>query len=217
MLSRLKGASPSPALVISLIALFVSLGGAGYAAVTVTGKNVKDSSLTGKDIKNSSVTGKDVKNSSLTGSDVKNDKLTGSDILESSLGKVPSADAAGNADKLDGADSSDFARAGNKGIALAGVNVTDSGTVLSYFNNFGGAPTVSHTATSGIYVVTFPGLAGKLLYTNVVQQATLNDSGPGNVSTNSSSSNPYVTTFTSGGTAQDHAFTYVVFGTDLAP
>jgi hypothetical protein len=101
MFGRFKGARPSPALVISLVALFVSLGGVGFAAVTITGKNVKNSSLTGKDVKNSSLTGSDVKNSSLTGSDIKNNKLTGSDVLESSLGKVPSAgraDSAGTAD-----------------------------------------------------------------------------------------------------------------------
>jgi hypothetical protein len=97
--------------------LFVSLGGAGYAAVSVTGKEVKNSSLTGKDVKNSSLTGKDVKNSSLSGSDVKDSRLTGKDvknrslsggdikddglsgtqILESQLGKVPSASAADQA------------------------------------------------------------------------------------------------------------------------
>lgn len=51
----------SPALVVSLIALFLSIGGTGYAALKITGKNVKNSSLTGADIKNNSVTGKDVK------------------------------------------------------------------------------------------------------------------------------------------------------------
>jgi hypothetical protein len=56
---------PSPAFVISLIALFVALGGTGYAALSVTGKNVKNNSLTGTDIKNSSLTGSDVKNRSL--------------------------------------------------------------------------------------------------------------------------------------------------------
>ena len=36
--------------VISLIALFVALGGSSYAALTITGRNVKDSSLTGRDV-----------------------------------------------------------------------------------------------------------------------------------------------------------------------
>jgi hypothetical protein len=100
MLGRLKGARPSPALAISLVALFVSIGGIGYAATTITGKNVKNGSLTGKDVKNSSLTGSDVKNSSLTGKDIKNNSLTGSDVKESKLGKVPSAgtaDTAGSA------------------------------------------------------------------------------------------------------------------------
>jgi hypothetical protein len=100
MIGRLKGARPSPALVISLVALFVSIGGIGYAATTITGKNVKNSSLTGKDVKNSSLTGSDVKNSSLSGKDIKNNSLTGSDVSESKLGKVPSAgtaDTAGSA------------------------------------------------------------------------------------------------------------------------
>jgi hypothetical protein len=97
MLGRLKSARPSPALVISLVALFVSIGGIGYAATTITGKNVKNSSLTGKDVKNSSLTGSDIKNSSLSGKDIKNNSLTGSDVLESKLGKVPTAGAADTA------------------------------------------------------------------------------------------------------------------------
>ncbi len=47
--------------VTATLALFVALGGSSYAAIKVTGKNVKNSSLTGADIRNNSVTGKDVK------------------------------------------------------------------------------------------------------------------------------------------------------------
>jgi hypothetical protein len=54
---------PSPSLVISIVALLVALGGTGYAAVQITGKNVKDGSLTGKDVKNKSLTKKDFKGS----------------------------------------------------------------------------------------------------------------------------------------------------------
>jgi hypothetical protein len=62
---------PSPAIVISLLALFVALGGTSYAALTITGKQVKDSSLTGKDIKNSTITSSDVKDGSLLSKDFK--------------------------------------------------------------------------------------------------------------------------------------------------
>lgn len=54
---------PSPSLVLSMAALIVALGGTGYAAVTVTGKQIKDSSITGKDVKNKSLTKKDFKGS----------------------------------------------------------------------------------------------------------------------------------------------------------
>ena len=60
MLSKLR-TRLTYANVVATLALFVALGGSSYAAITITGKNVKDSSLTGKDIKNNSVTGADVK------------------------------------------------------------------------------------------------------------------------------------------------------------
>jgi hypothetical protein len=129
MFSRLKGARPSPALVISLVALFVSLGGVGYAAVTITGKNVKNSSLTGKDIKNSSLTGSDVKNSSLTGSDIKNNKLTGSDVLESSLGKVPSASNAGTANTANTANSATSATSAGNANTVGGNTIRSFGLI----------------------------------------------------------------------------------------
>ena len=48
--------------VVSTLCLFVLFGGTAYAAVKITGKNIKDGSLTGADIKNNSLTGTDVKN-----------------------------------------------------------------------------------------------------------------------------------------------------------
>ena len=68
-MSHLKGFRPTPSLVISMIALFVALGGTGYAAIAITGKNVKNSSLTGKDVKDRSLSGKDVKDRSLKAAD----------------------------------------------------------------------------------------------------------------------------------------------------
>ena len=39
-------------MVVALVALFVAVGGSSYAAVMVTGKNIKNGSVTGKDVKN---------------------------------------------------------------------------------------------------------------------------------------------------------------------
>jgi hypothetical protein len=47
--------------VIATIALFVALGGTGYAAATITGGDVKNSTLSGKDVRDRSLTGKDVR------------------------------------------------------------------------------------------------------------------------------------------------------------
>ena len=70
---------PSPAMMVALLALFAALAGTSYAAVTITGKNVKNSSLTGSDVKNGSLTGTDVKSRSLSGSDVKDGALAARD------------------------------------------------------------------------------------------------------------------------------------------
>jgi len=46
--------------------------------------------------------------------------------------------------------------AGARGAALAGVVVSSSGAVSTYFNRMGGGPTVTHVAT-GSYEIAFPG------------------------------------------------------------
>jgi hypothetical protein len=61
--------------VMATVAVFIALGGSSYAALKVTGKQVKDSSLTGADIRNSSLTGSDVKDRSLRAVDFKSGQL----------------------------------------------------------------------------------------------------------------------------------------------
>jgi hypothetical protein len=110
---------PSPAMVVALISLFVSLSGVAWAANTVGSGDVIDNSLLSRDLKdNEAVKTADVVNDTTTGggltapdlrpgsvgtSEVVNDSLTGADIAELTLGKVP------NADTLDGLDSTQFA------------------------------------------------------------------------------------------------------------
>src|SRR5215210_9231067 len=50
----------SPATVTSAIALFVSLGGVGYAAATIGSAQIKDNSVASKDIKNRTIKKKDI-------------------------------------------------------------------------------------------------------------------------------------------------------------
>ena len=83
MLAKIRFRRPSPAMVVALLALFVALGGSSYAALTVTGRNVKNSSLTGRDVKNNSLTGRDVKN--LSSGDVKDSSLLARDFKRGQL------------------------------------------------------------------------------------------------------------------------------------
>jgi hypothetical protein len=48
------------AAVASTLALIVALGGASYAAVTVTGSQIKDNTVTTKDIKDKTIKSKDI-------------------------------------------------------------------------------------------------------------------------------------------------------------
>ncbi len=66
---------PSPATVISIIALFVSLGGTGYAAIklpanSVNSKQIKNKSIKSADLAKNAVTGDKVKDGSLSGADL---------------------------------------------------------------------------------------------------------------------------------------------------
>jgi hypothetical protein len=100
---------PSPALVISCVALFVSLGGVSYGVATgfidsreirnnsIRSKDVRNNTLRTFDVRNNEVRGFDVRNSTLQGRDVAFNTLTGADISERTLGKVPSAGTADTA------------------------------------------------------------------------------------------------------------------------
>ena len=43
---------PSPSMGVALVALFIALGGTGYAAVKINGKDIKNGTVTGKKLKN---------------------------------------------------------------------------------------------------------------------------------------------------------------------
>jgi hypothetical protein len=74
---------PSPALVISCIALFIAMGGVSYGVAT--------GSIDGREIKNGSVGAIDIKKRSITGNQIAPNRLGGGSIKETSLGTVNSA------------------------------------------------------------------------------------------------------------------------------
>jgi hypothetical protein len=80
---------PTYANVTATLALFLALGGTSYAAITITGSNVRNGTLTGSDIKNESLKSGDVDNGSLTGSDLKNGSLRAADFKAGDLPAGP--------------------------------------------------------------------------------------------------------------------------------
>lgn len=93
---------PSPALVIAVIALFISLGGVSYGLATgsIDSREIRNNTVRSKDIRNSQVLSRDIRNSTVRGRDVGLNSLGGLDIDESKLGRVPTAARAFTADSV---------------------------------------------------------------------------------------------------------------------
>ena len=125
--------TPSPAMIVALIALFLSLGGVSYGVATgfidsreiknnqVRSKDLRNNSIRTFDIRNNEVRGFDISNSSVQGRDVALNTLTGADVSEQDLEKVPSAATADTAASVGGVTPKAFAYAGEAGGAFVPV------------------------------------------------------------------------------------------------
>ncbi len=88
---------PSPAMVIALIALFVSLSGVSYGVATgfidsreiknnqVRSLDIRNNEIRTRDLRNNQVRGIDIRNSSVQGRDIALNTVTGNDVNESTL------------------------------------------------------------------------------------------------------------------------------------
>jgi hypothetical protein len=84
-MKRLLRSRPSPALVISCIALFMAMGGVSYGLAT--------GSIDSREIKNNTIRSRDIRNGTIVGfKDIQRDTIGGTRVKESSLGPVPRAD-----------------------------------------------------------------------------------------------------------------------------
>jgi hypothetical protein len=101
-----------------------------------------------------------------------------------------------------------YLNASTVGVPLAGANVSSSGTVLRWFNRFGGKPTVE-LASTGLYVLTFPGLEEQGGLSSSIATATL-IGGAGEISRSSSGNNPAVETYNTAGTPTNQQFEFAL-------
>jgi hypothetical protein len=124
MRSKIRSYRPSHAVVVAYLALFVALGGSSYAAIKVTGKNVKNSSLTGKDVKNDSLKGADV--TGLGTGDIRDSSLLAQDFKP---GQLPAgAQGPKGADGPRGPEGPE-GPGGDDGTALGYAHIDTEGTI----------------------------------------------------------------------------------------
>jgi hypothetical protein len=163
---------PSPALVISCVALFLSLGGVSYGVATgfidsreiknntIRSKDVRNNTLRTFDIRNNEVRGFDIRNSTIQGRDVAFNTLTGDDVSEESFGKVPSAgtaDTATAAASVNGVGLSKVVYAAEQGTGPQEI-LNTRGLRLQASCGVGGSLEVTGSGPAGSEVTsTFPG------------------------------------------------------------
>jgi hypothetical protein len=157
---------PSPALVVSIIALIIALGGTSYAAFRVPKNSVgsdqlRKNAVTTKKIHDGAVTGAKIASGAVTGAKVANQTITGQQVNASTLGNVPSAtnaSHAADADALGGSPSSSYqtkvlwAR-----IAPDGTLTTGSGAVSSGLLQTGEYEVIFNRAVTGCAYEATPG------------------------------------------------------------
>jgi hypothetical protein len=193
-MGRVRRKGPSPAMVVAIIALVFAVAGTAVAAVATV-----------------SVLSKKEKKQTRNIADGEVSKLAPGLSVKS----AGSATTAANADQLGGKPSADYLLAHSRGVALAGARILGNGTVETWFNTLGGAPTVSTFGGNG-YDVTFPGLGDA---SQTVLQATVLTAGPagGQITANYTTLAPGQTavelsTFNAAGAAAPKGFYVVVYG-----
>ena len=135
---------PSPAMVIALIALFVSLSGVSYGVATgfIDSREIKNNEVRSIDIRNNQIRTRDLRNNEIRGIDIRNstvqsrdialNAVTGDDVNEDTLQKVPSATLADTATSA--ASANEVGGIEMRRIAFSG----EAGGSFTEILNFGG-------------------------------------------------------------------------------
>jgi hypothetical protein len=130
--------APSPALVISLIALFVALGGTTYAAT-----NLPKNSVGTKQLKNNAVTGPKIASKAVTAA-----KINTSGLSVPSATHATNADSATNATNATHATSADSAGSATNAGKVGGYAANDL-TRVAYMSTTATTPLSTTTSTYG--------------------------------------------------------------------
>jgi len=107
-LKSLVSHRPSPALIVSILALVVAMAGTGYAALKLPKNSVGT-----RQLKRNAVTKAKIRKNAVTGAKVRKHTLTRRNINLAKLGTVPSAKTAGSAKSADSANTANTADKAN--------------------------------------------------------------------------------------------------------
>jgi hypothetical protein len=153
---------------IALVALFVALGGTGYAAVTINGANIKNGSIVGKKLRKHTLSGTQI-NVKKLGTVPAAKKAT----TASSATTAATAGTANNANSLGGLAAGDYLKAGcgagtidgyveiNGSSSMPGTYTTSSTYLLDAYDCSGQSAEVRRLG-AGIYDIQFPGSPGAM-------------------------------------------------------
>lgn len=148
-------------MVVALLALFVALGGSGYAAVQLNGKTIKNATIAGKKLKRNTVTGRQVRESTLA--TVPNANSLGG---RAANGFLRTGETAANARSLGGLERTSFVRrecdvsTGQiKGVATVAASATFPATFTEIAGayNCSGQSVEARRLSMGRYEVRFNG------------------------------------------------------------
>ncbi len=199
---------PSAALVVSIIALVVALGGTSYAAFTLPRNSVGP-----RQLKKDAVTTSAIRNGAVTGSKIASNAITAKQLNLGALGTVPSANSANtansashasDADNLAGSPASAYqqkilwARVAPDGSLTAGSGATSSGLLQT-----GDYEVIFDRPVTGC---AYEATIGSSLFSN----NAFNDQAQGEIYTEPREDNPdsvFVATFNkAGANASNNAF-----------
>jgi hypothetical protein len=107
---------PSPAMVVGLAALTLSVGGNVTAAVMFTGADIKNGTVRNVDLDNGTIRGGKIHQRTITGGKLARNSVTGAEVREWSLGKVRWAAKAHDADRVDGWDANALTRVARQSV-----------------------------------------------------------------------------------------------------
>ena len=71
---------PSPAMLVAVVALFVALGGVGYAATTIGSEEIRNNSVQSVDVKNDDLLSRDIKDDTVLSRDITDGTVLERDI-----------------------------------------------------------------------------------------------------------------------------------------